>query len=106
MNKNSKNTIVAVIVIVVVVLVIWYVASNSSSNPGSQSQFGVATGSTTESVNVSQTQVSGSTSLYENAELGFSVRYPSSWEKDESTAGTGVQFVMPIDQTQVSTVAK
>ena len=48
------------------------------------------------------TKVSGSLSEYQNAELGFSVKYPSTWEKEEANAG--VNFIIPIDQSQVSTI--
>ncbi len=104
MNKNSKNTFIAVIVIVAIILVIWY-AAGSGKGSNTQPPLGVATGDQTAPVAVSETtKVSGSSSLYQNAELGFSVKYPTSWEKDE--VNSGVQFIMPIDQAQVSTVAK
>jgi len=105
MNKNSKNIVIAVVVIIVIALVIWYVAGNSGSNPSAQTPQGVADNGASAPVAVSETtKVSGSSSLYQNSELGFSVKYPTSWEKDETD--NGVQFVMPIDQSQVSTVAK
>ena len=105
MNKNSKNTVIVVVVIIVIVLIIWY-AAGSGSNPNNiQPPSGAAAGNQTAPVAVSETtKVSGSSSLYQNAELGFSVKYPTSWEKDETN--NGVQFIMPIDQSQVSTVAK
>jgi len=104
MNKNTKIITAVVVVIVVVGIIIWF--GNRSAAPVQQpAVLGEATGSTTQSVSVSETtKVSGSSSQYQNAELGFSVQYPSSWEKDETN--TGVQFIMPIDQSQVSTVAK
>ncbi|MDE1975214.1 MAG: hypothetical protein KGI49_01750 [Patescibacteria group bacterium] len=104
MSKNSKIISAVVFVLIIIGLIVWF--GNKSSGPATPvAPLGEATGSSTQSVAVSETtKVSGSTSQYENAELGFSVQYPSSWEKDETT--TGVQFIMPIDQTQVSTVAK
>ena len=104
MNKSSKNSVIAIVVVIVIILVIWMV-SRSGSGSGSQSALGAAPSNPSVSADVSETtKVSGSSSQYQNAELGFSVQYPSSWEKDETN--TGVQFIMPIDQSQVSTVAK
>ena len=104
MNKNSKNIVIAIVVIIVIALVIWYAAGSGSSS-NNQPELGVASGNPSVPVAVSETtKASGSSSLYQNAELGFSVKYPTSWEKDETN--NGVQFIMPIDQSQVSTVAK
>ncbi|MCX6715418.1 MAG: hypothetical protein NT077_00155, partial [Candidatus Taylorbacteria bacterium] len=38
----------------------------------------------------------------QNAELGLSVQYPTTWQKADTASG--VQFLIPIDDTQVSTV--
>jgi len=106
MNKSSKNSVIAIVVVIVIILVIWMV-SRSGSGSGSQSALGAAPSNPSVSADVSETtKVSGSSSLYQNAELGFSVKYPSSWEKDEGSLGNGVIFVIPIDKSQVSTVAK
>lgn len=88
-----------------VAVIVWLGSrSQGQAGPGA-AVLGQAAGSTTESVAVSETtKVSSSQSKYENAELGFSVEYPSSWEKDETA--NGAQFIMPIDKTQVSTAAK
>ncbi|MDE2038181.1 MAG: hypothetical protein KGI69_03115 [Patescibacteria group bacterium] len=103
MNKNAKIVAIVIAAVLVIGAIIWF--GNGASKAPAPAALGEATGSTTQSVAVSETtKVSGSSSQYQNAELGFSVQYPSSWEKDETT--TGVQFIMPIDQTQVSTVAK
>ena len=50
------------------------------------------------------TKVSNKLTEYKNDELGFSVKYPTTWEKAETT--TGLSLIMPIDQSQVSTVVK
>jgi hypothetical protein len=107
MNKNIRNILVGVIVIAVVIVgIVWYGGRSPESpsvavlNPLAQ-----VTGSTTAALPVSETtKVSGSLSKYQNAELGFTVQYPSTWEKEETN--TGVQFILPIDPTQVSTAAK
>lgn len=97
-----KKLIIGVIVIVLIVLGI-------SMFRGSKS--GTSTTDTTSSTNnepvvpVSETtKVSSQLSEYQNAELGFSVKYPTSWEKAE--ADLGVTFIMPVDKNQVSTIGK
>jgi len=105
MSKNSKNIVILVVVIVIVVAIIWFGGHSSAPSSGVQNPLGQAAGNSAAPLPVSETtKVSGQASLYENAELGFSVKYPTSWEKDQTD--TGVQFIMPIDQSQVSTVAK
>lgn len=48
------------------------------------------------------TKISSTVSEYQNSELGFSVKYPSAWQKEEGNSG--VTFVVPLDKDQVSTV--
>lgn len=98
-----KKSTIAVVIIVIVALaaVFWLRKSPSSIFPSSNN----GNASTTAPVSVVETtKVSSKTSKYENAELGFSVNYPSNWEADNTN--TGVAFVMPIDPGQVSTLAK
>lgn len=106
MSKSAKNAVIGIVIIVVIALIAWrgfrgtgdQSASNVAQNPLAE-----VTGTSTVPLPVSETtKVSGSLSKYENAELGFGVQYPSAWEKGDMT--NGVQFVMPIDPTQVSTV--
>lgn len=49
-------------------------------------------------------KLSSTLSRFENSELGFAVNYPSAWEMNN--ADVGVNFIVPIDKKQVSTVAK
>jgi len=110
MNKNSRNVIIAIIAVVVIVVIFMIVRSggpsnNQSAGPGVQNPLGTASGDSAAVLPVSETtKVSGAFSQYQNAELGISLKYPNTWEKEETDSG--VQFIMPIDQTQVSTVAK
>jgi hypothetical protein len=103
--KSTKNIVIGIIVIVVLIVVGYIVRSKQSPSDTSGSD---VTAPTSEAqpgtpVAVSETtKVSGSFSEYQNAELGFSVKYPSDWDKEEGNAG--VTFVIPIDKTQVSTV--
>lgn len=97
MTKNLRNLLAVIVIVVVVGGIIWY-----GKQPANESD---KLNSTTPDLPVSATtKVSDKVSEYKNAELGFSVKYPSLWEKVETN--TGVTFIMPIDKNQVSTVAK
>ncbi len=99
MNKKIIGFIVAVLVIIGIV---WYTQSSKSTPTG-----GTDTASSTPTVSVPEsetTKVSGALSEFQNAELGFSVKYPNTWEVGKNDSG--VTFIIPIDKTQVSTVAK
>jgi len=104
--KSYKNIIIGAVVIVLIILVgVWMRSGKggpSTDNSDVSSPTGIAEPGTPVAVSET-TKVSSSLSEYQNAELGFSVNYPSSWEKEETSAG--VTFVVPVDQTQVSTVA-
>ena len=96
----SKKIIGFIVVVLVIGGIIWY---SRSSNPQSGSDMGSTT--PTASVPDSETtKVSSGLSEFSNAELGFSVKYPSAWEVGKND--TGVTFIIPIDKAQVSTVAK
>jgi hypothetical protein len=112
MNSSKKLTVagIVVVVILVVICIIWLSARHSSTaspavsflSSGASAPTSMASG--TIPVAVSETtKVSGSLSSYENAELGFSVKYNSAWEEEETNSG--VNFIIPIDKSQVSTVA-
>ncbi|MDE2040849.1 MAG: hypothetical protein KGI59_00455 [Patescibacteria group bacterium] len=95
-----KKTIIAAVVVVLVLAGIYLIGRSPGPSVPSMSDSGLPTPSV---VPVVETNTSGKTTQYQNAELGFSVNYPSAWEADNQN--TGVTFVMPIDQSQVSTVA-
>jgi len=102
MNNKAKNIIIWVIVVIVVALAIWLV-SRGETPVNTPTVNGPTNTPETVQIPVSETtKVSGSLSKYQNAELGFSVQYPTSWQKGETPYG--VQFIVPIDSTQVSTV--
>ncbi|MFA6459093.1 MAG: hypothetical protein WCV79_01685 [Candidatus Paceibacterota bacterium] len=96
-SKGSTSLIVIVIALVVIGLIVWFGRTPSNVTPSFEAE-GDAPVAVSET-----TKVSGSVSEYQNAELGFSVKYPTSWEKEE--ANSGVNFVIPIDKSQVSTIA-
>ena len=98
MKKSAWLAILVVIIVIVLIIIL-----GRSSGTAPSSELGVANG--TSPVPASETtKVSAKTSQYVNAELGFSVNYPSGWEAEQTN--TGVTFIMPVDQSQVSTVAK
>src|SRR3989344_4760357 len=101
-----KKSITGLIVIALVIIGISVLKGRSPSVPVPTADL-IASSSSTPStaVPVSETtKVSNKTSQFQNAELGFSVNYPSAWE--QNATDNGVLFIMPIDQSQVSTVAK
>jgi hypothetical protein len=96
MNKKIIGFIVLVLVIIGLV---WYTRSAQEGRS--------PTGSSTPTVWVPETEtvkVSDKLLEFTNAELGFSIKYPSTWE--EGKADQGVIFLVPIDKNQVSTVVK
>jgi len=103
--KNTKNIVIGVVIIIIVLVLIWLGmrGGQPSTNNPAQNPLGEVNGTSTTPLPVSETtKVSGSLSKYQNAELGFGVQYPTTWERGETSSG--VQFIIPIDQTQVSTV--
>lgn len=89
-----KKILILIITLVIIGVVVWKINSLSSTVP-------VDTGKeeATVSVPTSQTtKVSEKLSEYKNDELGFSVKYPTTWEKSESPAS--VLFV--VDTTEKS----
>jgi hypothetical protein len=106
-KKSTQNIIIGVVVVVIIIII--GIVLRSKQTPSSTGDMSGVSSPTSVAqpgtpVAVSETtKVSSSLSEYQNAELGFSVKYPSAWEKEETNAG--VTFVIPVDQTQVSTVA-
>ena len=105
MKKNSK-AVLGIVVIVIIILAIWLgKSSNKQVEWKGPTGEGGVTASTSAPVVVSETtKVSDKVTEYHNAELGFAVKYPSTWEKLD--AESGASFIVPIDTTQVSTVSK
>ncbi len=98
--KKSTLWSLIVLVIIIIVLVV-YGGGNKSSTPNPEA----SNEPSTQSVPVIETtKVSSKTSKFENAELGFAVSYPSTWQAENTDQG--VTFIIPIDKDQVSTMAK
>lgn len=101
MNNRSKIIAAALIVVAIIVIV---VISMSGKSAGNLSDGTATDTNSTATPAVSEIKkLSGNISEYHNAELGFALKYPSEWEKEDGNAG--VTFIMPIDANQVSTVA-
>lgn len=101
----KKTIIVVIVVVLVIVGIIIFGRGQSNSGVTNIDLTSSNSSSSAPVIPVTETtKVSNKTSQYQNAELGFSVNYPSAWEADNTN--TGVTFIMPIDTTQVSTVAK
>ena len=106
MNKTSK--IITALLVVVAIVIIASISMSKGSNPGTTGTPATTgtdtTVATTTPVAVSETKkLSGSLSQYQNDELGFALKYPNDWEREEGNAG--VIFLIPVDQSQTSTVS-
>lgn len=96
-----KKLILGVIAIILVVAAVSFYKKTSTDTSFTPAD----AESPSESVPVTETtKISSKLSEYRNAELGFSVKYPTEWERAE--AGLGVTFVVPIDKEQVSSIGK
>ena len=98
-----KKILIVIIVLVILGLIIWKVSSKAllPLNPDNN-----ISSTTTVSVPTSQTvKVSDKLSEYKNDELGFSIKYPTTWERLESPSN--VTFTVPIsDSIEKNTIAK
>ncbi len=104
MKKSTVAGIVIVIIVIVAIIIFGRSSSNSGTGTMTDANGNPVVASSTISAPVSETtKVSNKTSSYHNDELGFSVKYPTSWEKTETA--NGITFIMPIDSAQVSTIA-
>jgi len=93
--RNSRRIGILVAIIVVVAGVIWFGGKPKSSSTRDRNA--------TSTPPVSETtKISSTLSAYQNAELGFAVKYPSVWQIED--ANSGVTFVIPIDKSQTSSI--
>lgn len=102
---NSGKTSTAIVVTILAIIVVIAIVSIGGSPKVDNKVTSVGEEAVgTSTVLVSETtKVSNTLSEYQNAELGFALKYPSAWEREETNSG--VNFVIPIDKNQVSTVA-
>ena len=102
--KKSTLWVVIIAIIVIIAIVLFGRGSGKGTTNGNSDDLSNGNPVTSPVIVTETTKVSSKTSKYENAELGFAVNYPTAWEADNTN--TGVSFIMPIDTTQVSTIAK
>ena len=94
--KNTNKILVLVIAIALIGAVVWKFNSSTDSSTSK-------TDEDATKVPTSQTVVvSDKSSEYKNDELGFSVKYPTMWDKTE--APNNVSFIIPIDSKIKNTV--
>jgi hypothetical protein len=88
-----KKIIIFIIAIAILGGIVWRFNSGTSSDRRSKDD---ANATATTSIPASKTvEVSNKLSEYKNDELGFSVKYPTTWERTESP--TGVNLVSVVD---------
>ncbi len=98
-----KKPIIVLIVLIIIGLVIWKFSGNSAVSPQTGGQAITPSGITTPSVPTSEkAKVSDKLSSYQNDELGFSVKYPTSWIVEESPSS--IVFNASIDSSGKNTV--
>jgi hypothetical protein len=100
-----KKSIIIIIVLVILGIVVWYLGGNKSGAPSMTGTSTTQSQDTTVSTPVSETvKVNDKLSEFKNEELGFSVKYPSAWEK---TAGdSSVTFTIPTGKPDTNTIGK
>lgn len=95
-----KKIIIFIVVVVILGGLVW--RFNSDSSP-SKTVDRDSKSTTTDSVKISNTVVvSNKLSEYKNEELGFSIKYPTTWEKTDSL--NNVNFYIAADSTKVNTI--
>jgi len=102
----NKKVIGFIVVVIVIIGIVWYGRSGTAPTTEPSPTPGTVSTSTPQvsAPVIENTKVSSSLSEYHDAELGFSVKYPLTWEPGKADAG--VSFIIPIDKKQVSTLGK
>ncbi len=96
-----KKPIVIIIVLVILGLVVWTLGDKKAPEESSSN----SNLPTTSSAPVTETtKLSDKLSEYKNEELGFAVKYPSTW--DPGSSDTGIVFVIPTTKAGSNTVRK
>ncbi|MCL5782124.1 MAG: hypothetical protein M1459_02065 [Patescibacteria group bacterium] len=103
MNSGKKSTAIIVAVLAIIVVVVIVISGKGGNSTPAINTENSPTETTTPVPVSETTKVSSTLSEYKNDELGFSVKYPNTWEKDE--ANSMITFVIPLDKSQVSTIA-
>ncbi len=98
-----KKAISIIVVLVILGVVVWQFGGKKPSTTPVTTTPG--TTDTTVSATLTETvKVNDKLSEFKNEELGFSVQYPSVWQK--AAADTGVLFTIPTGKADASTISK
>ncbi len=96
-----KKPLIIVIVLIIIGLGVWFMGGKKVSAPATTT----TDIPTTVSAPLSETKkVTDKLSFYKNEELGFSVKYPSTW--DAGVSDNGSTFVIPISKSDTNTLKK
>ncbi len=96
-----KKALSIIIILVILGIAVWYFGNNKSA-PATTTETPVPS---TSSAPVSETtKLNDKLSEFKNEELGFSIQYPSTWEK--TAADTNVNFVIPTGKADTNTIGK
>ncbi len=107
-----KKSIIIVVVIVVLGLIIWSIGKNGNpgdiNNPSQNTNNGTSTAPTVSAPVTETTKISDKLAEYKNQELGFAVKYPTTWEP--GTSASGIRFIIPTgkadQKTKTNTIAR
>jgi hypothetical protein len=96
-----KKPIIIVIVLVILGALVWYFGGKGNTQPSNET----TPENSTVSAPISETtKVDAKLSSYKNEELGFSVKYPSTWEI--GTAPASVVWVIPSEKAGPNSIKK
>jgi hypothetical protein len=100
-----KKPLIIIIVLIVLGLIVWAVGGKKSDTTTPATSGDTTTLPSSASAEVSETtKVSDKLSEYKNEELGFSVKYPSTWDKTVDVSS--VNFTIPTGKSDTNTIAK
>ncbi len=95
-----KKSLTILIVLIVLGLLVWGLGKGGTPEIPAN----VETGETVSAPATETTKVSSKLSEYKNEELGFSVKYPTTWEA--GTSNYGISFAIPYGKADTNTVKR
>lgn len=99
-----KKPIVIIVVLIIIAALAWTLGGNKGGSSMTASSTDTVLPSTSSAPVSETTKVGDKLLEYKNEELGFSVKYPSTWETGASNAS--VLFIVPIAKSTSNTVKK
>ena len=100
-----KKALIVIVLIIIVGLVIWKVKGSPSLSNLTDTSTSTSTAETISIPSSQTVKVSDKLSEFKNDELGFSVKYPTNWEKFESPSNV-VFSLNTADEKEKNTVGK